>query len=342
MAAPLHVRHKESDAILTYMYKILELDLVRVVEQAALASAKLMGTGDKYAADHAAVEAMRACLNGLKISGRIVIGEGERDEAPMLFIGEKVGLGGKNAPAIDIAVDPLEGTNLTASGSNNSITVMAMAERGGLLHAPDVYLNKLVVSPEAAGKVNIDFTAKKNLQILAKTLKRTIEELVVVVLERDRHEDLIAEIRATGARIKLITDGDIMPALAATVRGYNVQALMGIGAAPEGVLAAAALKCLHGYMQARFVVRDETDRKRLKAAGVTQPNKILHIDDLAPGKHILFAATGVTNGDVLTGVQFFPGGARTHSIVMSLQEGTVRFIDSIHSLDRQRLNVIFK
>jgi len=324
------------------MHKMLELDLVRVVEQAAIASARLMGTGDKHAADQAAVEAMRTYLNTLEIAGRIVIGEGERDEAPMLFIGEKVGRGGKNAHAVDIAVDPLEGTNLTASGANNSITVMAMAERGGLLHAPDVYLNKLVVSPEAAEKVHIDAPVKKNLQALAKALRRTVPELVVVVLERDRHEDLIAQIRQAGARIKLISDGDIMPALAATVRGYNVHCLMGIGAAPEGVLAAAALKCLHGSMQARFVVRDDQDKKRLKAAGVTQPNAILGINDLAPGKQILFAATGVTNGDMLTGVQFFPGGARTNSLVMSLQEGTVRFIDSIHSLDRQRINTIFK
>jgi fructose-1,6-bisphosphatase II len=285
---------------------------------------------------------MRARLNQLDISGRIVIGEGERDEAPMLFIGEQLGRGGKGSPAVDIAVDPLEGTNLTASGANNSITVMAMAERGGLLHAPDVYLNKLVVSPEAAGKVSIDFSVKKNLQSLAKALKREVPELVVVVLERDRHEDLIAEIRSAGARIKLIPDGDIMPALCATVHGYNIHALMGVGAAPEGVLAAAALKCLHGYMEARFVVRDATDKKRLAQAGVKQPNKIMRINDLAPGKEILFAATGVTNGDMLNGVQFFAGGARTHSIVMSLQEGTVRFVDSIHSIDRQRLNTLFR
>ncbi len=324
------------------MHKLLELDLVRVVEDAAIAAARLMGTGDRNAADQAAVEAMRKRLNALSIAGTIVIGEGERDEAPMLYIGERLGRGGKNARAVDIAVDPLEGTNLTATGRNNSITVMAIAEHGGLLHAPDIYMNKLVVRPEAAGTVDIDAPVKKNLQAIARSLHRTISELVVVVLERDRHEELIAQIRSAGARIKLISDGDIMPALAATVHGYNIHALMGIGAAPEGVLAAAALKCLHGYMQARFVVRDEKDKKRLKAAGISKPSRVLTINDLAPGKQILFAASGVTNGDMLTGVQFFPGGARTHSVVMSLAEGTVRFIDAVHSLDKKRLNLIFK
>lgn len=323
-------------------HKLLELDLVRVVEEAAVESARLMGCGDRHGADDAAVKAMRKRLNDLDIRGRIVIGEGERDEAPMLFIGEKVGRGKKGTPEIDIAVDPLEGTNLCASGSNNAITVMAISERGGLLHAPDIYLNKLVVRPEAAGKVNINWPVKKNVRALALACGRKVNELVIVVLERDRHDDLIKEIRESGARIKLITDGDIMPALAATVHGTNVHALMGIGAAPEGVLAAAALKCLKGYMQAHFVVRDDTDAKRLKAAGVRDPARVMGINDLAPGKHILFAATGVTNGDMLKGVQFFPGGARTNSLLMSLQDGNMRFVDSIHSFDRQRLNVIFQ
>lgn len=324
------------------MHKILELDLVRVVEDAAIAAARLMGNGDKNAADHAAVEAMRKRLNELEIHGRVVIGEGERDEAPMLFIGEEVGTKKNGAPRIDIAVDPLEGTNLAASGANNAITVMAIAEHGGLLHAPDIYMNKLVVSPEAAGKVDINKPAAYNIRALAKALKRTPEEIVVVILDRDRHEDLIGEVRATNARIKLITDGDIMPALAATVHGPNVHALMGIGAAPEGVLAAAALKCLQGYMQARFVVRDEQDRKRLAEAGVKNADKILEIEDLAPGKNILFAACGVTNGDMLKGVQFFAGGARTNTLVMSLAAGTVRFLDSIHSFNHERLKVIFR
>lgn len=324
------------------MHKLLELDLVRVVEEAAIAAARLMGKGDKNGADQLAVEAMRNRLNDLDIHGRIVIGEGERDEAPMLYIGEELGSKKDGAVEIDIAVDPLEGTNLCASGSNNSITVMAIAERGGLLHAPDIYMNKLVVSPEAAGKVDINKPVKENLEALATALDRTVEELVVVVLERDRHDDLIAEIRATGARIKLIGDGDIMPALAATVHGPNVHALMGIGAAPEGVITAAALKCLKGHMQAHFVVRDETDENRLKEAGVKDPSQVMLIDDLAPGKNILFAATGVTQGDMLEGVRFFPGGVRVNTLVMSLQSGSVRFVDSIHSLDDKRLEVIFQ
>lgn len=330
------------EANFSSMHKILELDLARVVEDAAIAASRLMGKGDKNGADQAAVEAMRKRLNELDIHGRIVIGEGERDAAPMLFIGEEVGTKKDGCPRIDIAVDPLEGTNLAASGANNAITVMAIAEHGGLLHAPDIYLNKLVVSPEAAGKVDINKPVAANIATLANAMSRTPEELVVVVLDRERHSDLIAEIRATGARIKLISDGDIMPALAATVHGPNVHALMGIGAAPEGVLAAAALKCLQGYMQARFVVRDEQDRTRLEKAGVTDPDRTLLIDDLAPGKQILFAACGVTNGDMLKGVQFFAGGARTNTLVMSYAEGTMRFVDSIHSFDRKRLNIIFQ
>ncbi|MFH1426827.1 MAG: class II fructose-bisphosphatase [Candidatus Kerfeldbacteria bacterium] len=324
------------------MHKILELDLVRIVEDAAIAASRLMGKGEKNEADDAAVVAMRERLNQLDINGTVVIGEGERDEAPMLYIGEKVGTKQKGAPEIDIAVDPLEGTNLCAAGANNSVAVMAMAEKGGLLHAPDIYMNKLIVSPEAEGKVDINAPVKENLHALAQALDRTVEELVVVVLERDRHDDLIKEIRATGARIRLIQDGDIMPAIAATVHGPNVHAVMGVGAAPEGVLAASALKCLKGHMQANFVVRDDEDEKRLKAAGISDPTKVLTINDLAPGKNILFAATGVTNGDMLTGVRFFGGGARAHTLVMSLQEGTYRFVDSIHALDRERLDTIFQ
>lgn len=318
------------------MHTLLELDLVSVVEDAAIAAARYMGKGDRHAADDVATTAMRKRLNTLDIQGRIVIGEGERDEAPMLYIGEMVGTKKPRSPQIDIAVDPLEGTNLTADGNYNSITVMAMAERGGLLHAPDIYMNKLIVSPEAAGKVDINAPVKRNLQALAKALGRTVDELVVVVLERDRHEKLIADIRAAGARIKLIPDGDIMPSIAATVHGPNIHAVMGVGAAPEGVITAAALKCLNGYMQAQFVVRDEVDTKRLKEAGVKNLKKTLLINDLAPGKQVLFAATGVTNGDLLTGVRFFAGGARTHTMVMSLAKQSIRFVDSIHTLDSKR------
>ncbi len=324
------------------MHKLLELDLVRVVEEAAIASARLMGSGEKDAADEAATEAMRARLNELDIHGRIVIGEGDRDEAPMLYIGEELGSGKKGVPQIDIAVDPLEGTNLCASGSNGAITVMAISERGGLLHAPDIYMNKLIVAPEAAGQVDINAPVKKNIRALAKALDRQPEELVIVVLERDRHDELIAEIRATGARIKLITDGDIMPSLAATVHGPNIHAMMGVGAAPEGVITAAALKCLKGHMQAHFVIRDEEDDRRLRAAGVKDPSAVMTIDDLAPGTSILFAATGVTAGEMLDPVRFFAGGARVSTLVMSLQEGSVRFLDSIHTTDDQRIPVIFK
>ncbi|MBI2411316.1 MAG: class II fructose-bisphosphatase [Candidatus Kerfeldbacteria bacterium] len=327
------------------MHKLLELDLIRVVEEAAIAAARFMGTGDKIGADDAATTAMRTRLNELDIRGTVVIGEGELDEAPMLYIGEKLGQSPDAGQEIDIAVDPLEGTNLTASGMNNAITVMAMAERGGLLHAPDIYMNKLVVRPEAANRVDIHAPVKKNLKALAQALSRTLGELVVVVLDRPRHAALIAEIRATGARIKLITDGDILPAIAATVRGTNIHAMMGTGGAPEGVLAAAALKCLNGYMQAHFVVRDGADeaqdRAKLTHAGIAEPQRVLTIEDLAPGKQMLFAATGVTNGDLLHGVQFFPGGARTNSMVMALQAGTVRFVESIHSLDPKRKPMIF-
>ncbi|OGY89079.1 MAG: fructose-bisphosphatase, class II [Candidatus Kerfeldbacteria bacterium RIFOXYC2_FULL_38_9] len=323
------------------MHKLLELDLVSVVESAAIASARLMGKGDKTRADEVATQAMRQRLNELEISGRIVIGEGERDQAPMLYIGEELGTQTEQAPKIDIAVDPLEGTNLAAAGANNAITVMAIAERGGLLHAPDIYMNKLVVSPEAADKVDINAPVADNLQALAKALGRTVAELVVVVLERDRHDKLIADIRKAGARIKLITDGDIMPALAATIKGPNIHALMGVGAAPEGVITAAALKCLKGTMQAHFVIRDDQDEKNLKAAGVIDPSRVLGLDDLAPGKKILFAATGVTNGDMLKGVQFFPGGVRVNTLVMSFANNTVRFLDSFHSLDNTRLDTIF-
>ncbi|PIW36845.1 MAG: fructose-bisphosphatase class II [Candidatus Kerfeldbacteria bacterium CG15_BIG_FIL_POST_REV_8_21_14_020_45_12] len=324
------------------MHKLLELDLVRVVEDAAIASAKLMGAGDNNSADQAATEAMRLRLNDLNIDGRIVIGEGERDEAPMLYIGEEVGTKAAGAPQIDIAVDPLEGTNLCSSGGNGSVTLMAIAERGGLLHAPDIYMNKLIVSPEAAGKVDINAPVKDNIASLAKALGRTAAELVVVVLERDRHDQLIKEIRATGARIKLVTDGDVMPSIAAAVHGPNIHAVMGVGAAPEGVITAAALKCLKGYMQAHFVIRNDEDERRLKAAGVKDPSALLEIDDLAPGKQILFAATGVTSGELLEPVRFFAGGARTNTLVMSLSEGTARFVDSIHSLDGARLPVIFR
>lgn len=319
---------------------ISESDFLHVVEDAALAAARTMGAGNAHAADQAAVTAMRKRLNTLAISGTIVIGEGERDEAPMLYIGERVGKKsrGHTFPKVDIAVDPLEGTNLTAQGLPQSITVLAASEAHGLLHAPDVYMNKLVVSPKAAGKVHITFPTKKIIATLARCLKRTPQELVCVVLDRPRHTDLIAQIRSTGARIQLIPDGDIAPAIAATMHGYNVHALLGIGAAPEGVIAAAAVKMLGGYMEAQFVSRNAEDTRRLREAGIVRLNKIYTHDDLAPGKDIVVAMTGVTNGDVVRGVRFFPGGARTHSMVLSMDQRSVRFVDTIHALEPKRLH----
>ena len=301
-----------------------------------------MGTGDRKHADKLATEAMRDAFNKLNIKGKIVIGEGERDEAPMLFIGEEVGKGGKDAPQIEIAVDPLEGTNLCATGSNNAITVMAISEPGGLTHAPDIYMNKLVVTAEAKGKVDINAPVKDNLKNLAKVLDRKVEDLVIVVLERERHEDLIADIRKTGARIKLIGDGDITAAISAVIHGNNIHALMGIGAAPEGVITAAAMKCLNGYMQASFVVRDKKDEERLAKMSGRKPSDVLEANDLAPGKNLMFIATGVTDGDFVKGVRFFAGGCRTESLVSGLQSGRTRFVDAIHTFDRDKIKYYLK
>ncbi len=316
--------------------RTLVLETVRVTEQAALSASRLAGKGDKEAVDRAGTEAMRKVLGELPISGTVVIGEGEMDEAPMLFIGEKVGRGG---PKVDIAVDPVEGTNITAKGLPNSITVIAMSERGGLLHAPDMYMEKLVVAPPAAGKVSIDNSVQANLCLIAESLQRSIEDLVVVVLDRPRHEQLIREVREAGARVKLIGDGDVVAALAVAVRGTGVHALMGSGGAPEGVLAAAALKCLGGEIQARFLPHSEEERLRLHAMGANEA-QVYRTQDLAPGKEIVFAATGITDGDILEGVRYFGGGARTHSIVMGYDTKVVRFIDSIHLIQAgARVNI---
>jgi fructose-1,6-bisphosphatase class II len=286
--------------------------------------------------------------------GRIVIGEGERDEAPMLYIGEQVGKGvlrreegdpdfDESFPEVDIAVDPLEGTNLCALGANNAIAVLAASERGGLLNAPDIYMDKIVVGPSSRGRVNIDATVKENLQGIAEGLGREIDDLTVIVLERSRHKSLIDEVRAAGARIRLISDGDLSAGISAAVAGTNIHALMGIGGAPEGVLTAAALKCLNGDMQARLVFdpdrlgvdkdkvppRDEV-LARLKEMGIEDPDKVYGVDDLAPGKKIIFAATGVTDGALLRGVRFFGSGKRTHSLVMTTESRHIRFIDTVH------------
>jgi fructose-1,6-bisphosphatase II len=316
------------------MEKELSLEFLRVVERAAIASAHTMGLGDRHKADQAAVEAMRAEMDSVGMEGTIVIGEGERDKAPMLFIGEKVGAGAhdksRKYPQVDIAVDPLEGTNLCATGEPNAIVVLAASEQGGLLHAPDLYMEKIIVGPPCKGAVDLDAPVKDNLIAIARRLDRDIEDLVVIVLDRPRHEKLIADIRATGARIQLIGDGDLSAGIRAAVRGTSVHAVMGTGGAPEGVLTAAALRCLNGQILARLVVNKPEHEERLAKMGVKDPKRIYDTADLAPGKKIIFACSGVTPGGMLRGVRFFKDGTRTHSLIMTLNEGQVRFIDSVH------------
>jgi len=319
------------------MEDILALELIRVTEAAAIASARFMGRGDKVAADRAATEAMRKAMEDVDISGTVVIGEGERDQAPMLYIGEKVGLASETAVEVDIAVDPLEGTNLVASGQANAITVMAASESGGLLHAPDTYMEKLCVGPLAAGHVDITSPPTENLERVAAALGRSMNDLVVVILDRPRHTALIDEVRVTGARIKLISDGDLSAAISCAVQGTNVHVVMGTGGAPEGVLTAAALRCLGGEIQARLRFRNDEERERAKRmGGDSDEERVYHTADLASGENIVFAATGVTTGDLLRGVRFFGGGARTHSLVMTYQDGQVRFVDTVHMFDRRR------
>lgn len=322
----------------------LSLEFLRVVEQAAIASAHTMGLGDRHKADAMAVEAMRREMDTVGMDGTIVIGEGERDQAPMLFIGEKVGLAAKqkdNYPAVDIAVDPLEGTNLCATGEPNAITVLAASEKGGLLHAPDLYMEKIVVGPTCRGAVELDAPVKDNLKAIARRLDRLVEDLVVIVLDRPRHEKLVGEIRSAGARIRLIGDGDLSAGIAAAVLGSGVHAVMGTGGAPEGVLTAAALKCLNGEIIARLVVSKPEQQERLSKMGVSDPGKIYKTDELAPGKKIIFACTGVTEGNLLRGVRFFGEGVRTHSLVLTHDHRQVRFIDSVHLNKRPDAKVRF-
>jgi fructose-1,6-bisphosphatase II len=315
--------------------QLLEQDLINVTEQAARASALTMGRGDREHADQMAVEAMRRTLDRVEICGRVVIGEGERDEAPMLFVGEELGCGnGKNgALEVDIAVDPLEGTNLCATGSPGACAVLAAAERGGLLHAPDVYMEKIVVGPTARGVVHLDAPVAENLRNIARAFDREVSDLVIVILERDRHQQLIADVRAAGARIRLITDGDLSAGIAAAVRGTGVHAVMGIGGAPEGVLTAAAMRCLGGEIQGRLTALNDKQKRRLAQFGLEQPDRLLQTEDLAPGEQILFTCTGVTDGELLKGVRFFGGGCRTHTLFMSCSRQLIRFVDSIHRED---------
>ena len=320
------------------MEELLALEMVRVTEAAAIASARMMGRGDRDGADHVAVEAMRHTMDDVEIAGTIVIGEGERDRAPMLYIGERVGrlTGDDEGPAIDIAVDPLEGTNLVATGQANAITVLAASERGGLLHAPDTYLEKLCVGPVVAGHVDIRLSPAENCQRIADALGRRIGDITIVILERPRHEALVEEVRAAGARIKLISDGDLSAAISCAVSGTGVHGVMGIGGAPEGVLTAAALRCLGGEIQARFRFRNDEERQRARGMGIADDDHVYTTAELASGDNIVFAATGVTQGDLLDGVRFFGGGARTHSVVMAYRTATVRFVDTVHMFDRAK------
>ena len=305
----------------------LSLEFLRVVEQAAIACAHTMGQGDRHHSDLVAVEAMRKVMDTVPIDGTIVIGEGERDEAPMLYIGEKVGKGGDE---IDIAVDPLEGTNLCALGTPGAIAVMAASDKGGLLHAPDLYMEKLVVGPSSKDSVDLDAPVEDNLKAIATSLGRHVEDLVVIVLDRPRHAKLIDDIRATGARIRLIGDGDLSAGIAAAVVGSGVHAVMGTGGAPEGVLTAAAMRCLNGEIFARLVVSKPEHEERCRAMGIKDFKRIYRSKDLAPGKTIIFAATGVTDGTLMRGVRFFGDGTRTSSVIMQNNPHRIRFIDSIH------------
>jgi fructose-1,6-bisphosphatase II len=309
------------------------LELVRITEAAAIACAHYLGHGDNTKADQAAVDAMRKSMNDIEFSGRIVIGEGERDEAPMLFIGERVGSG--NGAEMDIAVDALEGTNLVAKSRSNAIAVMAVSERGGLLHAPDTYMEKLIVGAPARGKVDLDRPVAENLKIIADSLNRDVDDLTVIVLDRPRHEQLIADIRAAGARIRLIEDGDVIAAITVAIAGTGVHAVFGTGGAPEGVLAAAALRCVGGEILGRLRFRSQEERERGRKMGISDEDRIYRTEDLAIGHDVRFIATGVTDGDLLQGVRFFKRGSRTHSLLLDNKAGTLRFVDTTHFDDPQ-------
>ncbi|MEM8503453.1 MAG: class II fructose-bisphosphatase [Cyanobacteria bacterium P01_D01_bin.1] len=337
------------------METTLGLEIIEVVEQAAIASARWMGKGEKDIADEVAVEAMRERMNKIHMRGKIVIGEGERDDAPMLYIGEEVGICTQpNADEvctpdelieIDIAVDPCEGTNLCAYGQPGSMAVLAISEKGGLFAAPDFYMNKLAAPPAAKGKVDITKSPTENLKILAECLDRSIDELVIIVMKRERHNELIKEIRDAGARVRLISDGDVSAAISCGFEGTNVHGLMGIGAAPEGVISAAAMRCLGGHFQGQLIYdpaivktgligeSKEANLERLASMGITDPDKVYTAEELANGENVLFAGCGITPGTLMNGVRFFNGGYRTQSLVISSQSKTARFVDTVHMKD---------
>ena len=313
--------------------RLREHDFVAVTEAAAVAAAQTMGYGDRRHSDHVAVEAMREALAGMAIDGRVVIGEGERDKAPMLYVGEEVGRRAAGDLPVDFAVDPLEGTNLCATGASDAMAVLAASERGGLLHAPDIYMDKIVVGPTARGRVDLDAPVEDNLNAIAGAFDCAVSALTVVVLERDRHRGLIDDIRTAGARIKLIGDGDLSTGIAAAVRGTGVHAVIGTGGAPEGVITAAAMRCLGGEIQGRLSALSDEQKRRLAEFDIEDPDRIYTTEELAPGEDILFCCTGVTGGDLLRGVRFEGAGHRTSTLLMSLAEGAIRFVETIHRGD---------
>lgn len=314
------------------------MEFARVTEAAALASARWVGRGNKEAADDAAVEAMRAVFDTIHMHGTVVIGEGEMDEAPMLYIGEKVGAG--DGRELDVAVDPLEGTNIVAKGLTGAIAVVAIAKKGVLLHAPDMYMDKIAVGPLAAGRIHLDAPVQENLNQVAQALDKSIDDLTVVILDRPRHAKLISDVRACGARIRLISDGDVSPAVACAFEDTGVDIMMGIGGAPEGVLAASALRCLGGEMQGRLWPENESDVARARALGIKDVSKLLTMDDLVASDDVFFAATGITEGHLLRGVTFTAEGALTHTVVMRGKSGTVRFIEARHRFDKKPKNMM--
>lgn len=315
------------------MERSLTLELVRVTEAAALSTARWMGRGLRNEADDAATTAMRNVFDTIPMQGKVVIGEGEMDEAPMLYIGEELGTG--DGPEVDVAVDPLEGTNIVARGTWNALSVVAIADAGNLLNAPDMYMKKIAVGPESVGKVDINASTADNIKAVAKAKDKEVEDVLVVVLNRPRHEQLIDEIRATGARIKLIQDGDVAAAINTAFEKTGVDMLLGVGGAPEGVLAAVALKCLGGEIQGQLLASNDDEIARCKRMGISDLDRVYYMDDFVSGDDAIFAATGVTDGELLQGVQFKGKHATTQSVVMRTKSGTIRFIDGKHSLKKK-------
>ncbi len=318
------------------MNRQLSIEFARITEQAALRSGRLMGMGDKEGADQAAVDGMHEQFRKTAVSGTVVIGEGEIDEAPMLYIGEHVGAGGEE---VDIAVDPVEGTNLVAKGQNGAIAVLAIAPKGCLLHAPDMYMQKICVGPRAKGRIDINASVTENLKNVADAMDREISDLTVVILDRERHEGIIREARAAGARIRLITDGDVVPSVDCGIQGSGIHMVLGSGGAPEGVLSAVGLKCLGGDMQAKLLPHTDEEVRRLHEMGIDDPNKVLTLDDLVKGDDCIFAETAITDCALLKGVRYFGGGARTSTLVLRYKTGTVRFIDTVHRFGEEKTPV---